>query len=317
LPDEDDIAQPAAEELQAAVSDLGFPVKRARVIADGAHHIVLLKPANVVARVATLFPGDEPAHRYSTLANELKVARCLAARGVGTILPAAPAGPHPLGSTWFTLWGFQARQPAAVPVTAAQLWEAITGFHAALDDLAEVPADQRPALPVLGPWREAAECVRRLDGTQWLAEPAIARMVRLYEYLDPRIASLELAPAHGDAHRGNLRVGDGGELLWLDFEDVSLMPRYWDAACVVARNRLLGLDPEHSPWFERAVRAELPAAAVHTEWELVLLARAVQATLVGRFFEAFGHEEDWVTQARITGTRTLLKEYDESCSLLS
>lgn len=305
-----DALEQQLEDLLAVLEVLGLAAERACLIADGVHQMIRIEPAGVVARVATLFPGDLPERRRSRLANELKVARQLAAGGVGTVLPAEPAGPHPLTDTWFTLWEYRSPQVDGAAVAPPRLWEAIERFRTVMGQhLPAVAPGQRPVLCRLRPWLEAAELVRRLGDTSWFAGPDLVRLVQAYGALNRPLTSLDLVPAHGDAHQGNLLVASDGTLLWLDFEDVSLMPRYWDAACIVARARLLGLGEEDAQWIEQAVRNQLPVDCVRDEWQTVLLARAVQITLVGRFFEAYGHEEAWVTQARISGALDMLDEF--------
>ncbi|MEO3930659.1 phosphotransferase [Micromonosporaceae bacterium B7E4] len=293
-------------DLRDTVRQLGMAVDMADIIADGVHMVVHLRPADVVARVATLYPQDTPSQRRRALAHELDVANHLLANGVGAVRPADLAGPHPVQDTWFTLWRYYAARPGAPAVTSERLWEAIRAFREAFDGPQGATVTQRPVLAPLVPWRAAAEGARRLAGTPWFEDPKIAELLRIYNELDAHLASMPLVPAHGDAHPGNLLVAGDGKPRWLDFEDVSLMPVHWDHACVVARARLLGLGVNHASWVERAVLAELPEPALRDEWHILLLARAVQITLVGRFFEAYGHEEAEVTAARIEGTQRLL-----------
>ena len=40
-------------------------------------------------------------------------------------------------------------------------------------------------------------------------------------------------PLHGDVHAGNLIAARGGEMMWIDFEDVCLGPPEWDLATMM------------------------------------------------------------------------------------
>lgn len=48
-----------------------------------------------------------------------------------------------------------------------------------------------------------------------------------------------LIPGHGDAHARNLLPSTEG-WIWTDFEDVSLMPAYWDLASFIGNLALFG-----------------------------------------------------------------------------
>ncbi|WP_229725650.1 phosphotransferase family protein [Calditerricola satsumensis] len=53
------------------------------------------------------------------------------------------------------------------------------------------------------------------------------------EFRDLRsLSEADVLPAHGDAHLGNLLASPQG-WLWIDFEDASRMPRFWDLACAL------------------------------------------------------------------------------------
>ena len=43
----------------------------------------------------------------------------------------------------------------------------------------------------------------------------------------------DVRPLHGDAHPGNLIAARGGDLVWIDFEDVCLGPVEWDLATIM------------------------------------------------------------------------------------
>jgi thiamine kinase-like enzyme len=48
---------------------------------------------------------------------------------------------------------------------------------------------------------------------------------------------VDLYPSHGDAHPKNLLPSSKG-WQWIDFEDVSLMPKFWDIASFIGNTAL-------------------------------------------------------------------------------
>jgi len=297
---------PSLASLREVVRNLGHDAQRATLLADGVHAIVRLEPCDLVARIATLFPQDSPLARRRALINEISVARHLELNRVGSVLPFESPGPFSLGDTWFSLWHYYAEDPKEVPVSPVRVLTALNEFQGAFAKPRFQSRVDQPVLSPFVPWDAVDISVRRLLGTSWLDDPGVARMLSAYRSLDVRIRAMPLVPAHGDAHQGNLLVSAHDERVrWLDFEDVGLMPYFWDAACVVARARLLGLGEEQAEWVERSVLATKNNDA---EWRFILAARAVQITLIGRYFEAYGHEDERITQLRIEGARRLLAE---------
>jgi len=88
-------------------------------------------------------------------------------------------------------------------------------------------------LPVLGVWQSVRTSARRLEAHFF--DPRIAKLVHAFKEIDrhmQRMTPEQLTPTHGDAHAGNLLPTTDG-WRWIDFEDVSLMPAYWDLASYV------------------------------------------------------------------------------------
>lgn len=81
----------------------------------------------------------------------------------------------------------------------------------------------------------------------WLKPLTIYRQFRaMIEFQDcswfikevnERVQSEVLYPAHGDAHPGN-RLATGIGWRWIDFEDISLMPKFWDLASCIGNTAL-------------------------------------------------------------------------------
>ncbi|MGY4761755.1 phosphotransferase family protein [Paenibacillus caseinilyticus] len=93
-------------------------------------------------------------------------------------------------------------------------------------------------LPVLGVWERTCKSARRLNKHSDLR---IKNLLNVFQEADQRMRSIEmvLVPCHGDAHMRNLLSSPNG-WLWMDFEDVSLMPIHWDLASFVGNSVLFG-----------------------------------------------------------------------------
>lgn len=88
-------------------------------------------------------------------------------------------------------------------------------------------------LPVLGVWERISQSATRLKKN---SDPLIKSLLEVFQRVDGQMRMIEpelLIPAHGDAHIRNLLPSPEG-WLWIDFEDASLMPAYWDIASFVA-----------------------------------------------------------------------------------
>lgn len=133
------------------------------------------------------------------------------------------AGPYKVGETWMTLWNY-------VPPT--QLQRPSTSEAVRLvSDLSKAMKDFDDELPVLGVWERTSQSAARLVKS---SDQRIQALLKLFHKVDKqmRLETSLLIPSHGDAHAGNLVASSEG-WAWTDFEDVSLMPVYWDLASFV------------------------------------------------------------------------------------
>nr|WP_227872405.1 phosphotransferase [Paenibacillus albus] len=93
-------------------------------------------------------------------------------------------------------------------------------------------------LPVLGVWERTCHSAARLERH---SDPRIRNLLHVFQEVNEQLYAKEmvLVPCHGDAHKRNLWPSPGG-WLWMDFEDVSLMPMHWDTASYVGNLVLFG-----------------------------------------------------------------------------
>jgi hypothetical protein len=205
----------------------GLPAGDPEVLSSRGNVLVHLRPAPVVARVATLtaWTRSEP---FQWLAREVAVARYAAANGGPAVAPTALAdpGPHWRDRLAVSLWTFvppspRRPAPAEFGVALARLHIATAGFPGELPVLAPLRAQISDALAAL-------ERVRVLD-------PGVLTALRdrhaeILAGLDG-IGGPELV-LHGDAHPGNVLWAAAG-WLWTDLEETCRGPRGFDLAVLV------------------------------------------------------------------------------------
>ena len=197
------------------------------VLSDGGNLIVHLVPYPIVARIAVFVSEQEVDQANKLLIRELCVARHLHSKGVPVLLPTdlIDAGPHRVGGTWMTFWRYVAPTQLQSP-TPREAVQLVNMLSVAIKDFSDV-------LPILGVWNRACKSATRLRGK---SDYRIQSLLKVFRRIDEQIQTIEtglLIPAHGDAHVRNLLPSPEG-WLWMDFEDVSLMPAYWDIASFVA-----------------------------------------------------------------------------------
>lgn len=217
----------ALEAACAVAADHGLPTASAAVIADANNVLVHLRPAPVVARVATT--GSLFTNPRERLGRELAVAAWLSERGAPVVAPSAElaSGPHQRDGLWMSFWRhvtIDARAGEEEPEEAAR---ALAPLHAML---ADCPLELPLLEPVLG---ELPRVIGALETTQ-LAPADLELLHEAFEVVVSRLraSSLPVQVVHGDAHAGNLMRAGGG-VLWGDFEDACSGPLAWDLACLI------------------------------------------------------------------------------------
>jgi hypothetical protein len=210
----------------------GLPVEDPVLLNDGANAVVHLRPAPVVARVATTTPLLRPAITRS-LGREVALATALTAAGAAVVPPSdlLPPGPHEHEGLALSFWRYVAFLPERP--TAAEAGTALGDLHAVLAGLP--PLWDGSALDT--PLDDLTVFAER--GTALGADPALVqRTAELAARLRPLLTG-PVMTLHGDTHPGNLLRTAGG-LVWADLEDTSRGPRGWDLACLRTTVRLDG-----------------------------------------------------------------------------
>lgn len=201
-------------------------------LSNGGNLIIHLAPHPIVARIATVISKEDAENAYKILDRELRVARHLQSKKVPVLLPTdlTNAGPYDVGGTWMTFWKYVPQIQLESP-SPSEAIELINGLSRAMKDFVD-------ELPVLGVWERTCQSAVRLSKH---SDQSIQALLNVFLRVDEqiRLESSLLIPCHGDAHRGNLLPSPEG-WVWSDFEDVSLMPAYWDLASFVGNHALFG-----------------------------------------------------------------------------
>jgi Ser/Thr protein kinase RdoA (MazF antagonist) len=212
----------------ALARENGLRVEEPTVLNDLFSLMVHLRPAPVVARVATLMPRlRAPIADWLDL--EIAVTTFLSDRGAPVVAPSRelPAGPHERDGFAISFWTYVEPDPDRTP-TAADCSAMLPDLHDALRSYpGELPALCANDIP------RGLEMLDRgatgLSGTDVdLLRTSAERLRPLWE-----APGEEAQPLHGDAHPGNLISTRDGGLLWIDFEDVCLGPVEWDLATIM------------------------------------------------------------------------------------
>ena len=196
-----------------------------RILSDSANLIIHLYPYDVVVKVAVYGRKTEEIKeciiREITVSNYLKNNRIPVIRPYESIHP----GPHECDNHWFSLWRYEEKTVRGKIKTEALIL--------AIRDLVTTMLKYPGQLPVLGVWNKVQESALNLNKMDGLLYKSLLDQ---YEIVNRFITSIDkkvLVPSHGDAHIRNLYPAVEN-WIWMDFEDVSLMPRYWDLSSMLA-----------------------------------------------------------------------------------
>jgi hypothetical protein len=221
-------SQRAVEAAVTLAREHGLRVEEPVVLNDLFSLMVHLKPAPVVARVATRMPRlRSPIAEW--LEREIAVTEFLSDRGAPVVAPSRelPAGPHERDGFWVSFWTYIEPDPDRTP-TSSDCSAMLLDLHAAMRSY---PGE----LPMLG----ADDITRGLELLGETDEIMSKADVDLLRALAERLRPLweapreDAQPLHGDAHPGNLISSRDGGLVWIDFEDVCLGPVEWDLATMM------------------------------------------------------------------------------------
>lgn len=256
----------------ALARENGLRVEEPTVLNDLFSLMVHLRPAPVVARVATCMPKlRTPIAHWLGL--EIAVTTYLSEKGAPVVAPSRelPPGPHAYDGFAISFWSYVRPDPDRTP-TAADCSAMLVDLHALLRSY---PGE----LPLLGA-NDIPRGLEALDQAgEILCEADVYRLRTAAERLRPlwEAPSGDLQPLHGDAHPGNLIATREGGLVWIDFEDVCRGPVEWDLATMM----------------------DLDAVAAHHQPDPEVLARytelrALQVALcLVAFHDDFGDIEGW------------------------
>ena len=213
----------------------GLPGDDPQVLSSRGNVVVHLRPAPVVARVATLtaWTRRDP---FRWLAREVAVAGFAADHGGPVVAPSALAdpGPHWSDGLAVSLWTWVPPSPARPG--AAEVGEALARLHLTA---AGFPGE----LPVLSPLRALISDGLAVLEREQAVDPAVLAALRdrhaaILAELDGVTGTALVL--HGDAHAGNLLraggavsgTGPGSGWLWIDLEETCHGPRAFDLAVV-------------------------------------------------------------------------------------
>lgn len=224
----------AVRAAAAAARAHGLDVREPRVLADANNTIVHLRPAPVVAKVATTWIRDGP----GVLAQELSVAMHVARRS-GPMPPPAEEVPveiHHHDGLAMTFWRYveHSRDGPTAAVTAGSLRR----LHAALADYPgplrsfRVELDEL-ATALIDPTRTPT--LDRVDRA--FLRSTLSSLLTDLDHYDGPVFVL-----HGDPHEGN-RIAIDGDVLWVDLEAACIGPLEWD---------LSALEEEDASMFDEA-----------------------------------------------------------------
>jgi hypothetical protein len=223
----DHLSRRAVAAAIAVADELGLRCDDPEVLADGSNGLVHLKPAPIVARVATTTGlVRKPVQEW--LALDLDLAGHLAARNFPVVPPSPelPPGPHLHDGLALTFWEF-AEHEASYVATVAEVGPFLHELHGALRTY---PGKLRN----LSPFSEIPRWLEEVERWDAVSDDDLALLRRGYFKIAAEIDALGLPkqPLHGDAHKKNILKTSHG-LVWTDFEDACRGSIAWDVACFV------------------------------------------------------------------------------------
>jgi len=214
----------------AVAGEFGLAEVEPVVLRDRANLLVWLRPAPVVARVATVTGLARSAGVAANLARDLSIAGYLVEAGAPAVPPSTelPPGPHVRDGHTLTFWQYVEHEPDHVLRPAE--------FAALLAELHPVLAGYPGDLPLLPPFDLGI--LDHLPIPPADRDSLLAEAANLIEEL--RGADVPVQALHGDAHPGNVLWTPDGPV-WNDFEDAWRGPVAWDLACMARTGRLDGI----------------------------------------------------------------------------
>lgn len=216
----------------------GLKFDQAVVLQDKSNLVVHLRPAPVVARIATTTGtvrfGD------AWFAKEVAVASYLAAAGAPVVSPTnlIPPGPHQYNGIVFSFWDFV--EEVDEPPDATIAGKALRECHEALVDF-------EGELTVLDPLSESEKLLLNLISQDAFSRSDAQMLQAVNHKLQSRFQQLQLPmqPLHGDSNFSNVLNTTRG-VLWTDWEDTFIGHIAWDIACLIAASHVFRTDIERA-----------------------------------------------------------------------
>ncbi|WP_167815103.1 phosphotransferase [Sporolactobacillus shoreae] len=255
-------------QLLNTVESMGLKHVNPNVLSDTGNLIVHLSPYPVVARIIKLSSEDDSDFWKNVLIRELHVAEHLKKSGIPIVSYCTEInpGPYMIDGTWMTL-----DYTSILPDKIGEL--------KAVDMLNEMAIAMRKfvePLPRLGAWRNVRQAVEHLQSIK-NKDDRVSRLLEEFTKVDLEIHQCKsLLPSHGDAHPKNL-VSTPSGWRWIDFEDASLMPKFWDVASFIGNKILLHDIEEPMTHFILNQNDVLNDKAV---FQFALKARVVMSTIM-------------------------------------
>lgn len=205
-------------------SKYGINVSEPQILADAYSVRVHLKPAPIVARIATITPLlRHPIESW--LLREISVAEFLLAKGAPVVPPSnlLPSGTHSQDGLVVTFWQYVEPVSDALPESET-VGKMLAELHAVLRDY---PGELPLLAPPLNDIPRGIERLQQIGNI--LSAGDLDFLQTTYNTLLSQLKNPagSLQPLHGDAHAGNL-IPTAKGLLWNDFEDTCTGTISWD-----------------------------------------------------------------------------------------
>lgn len=196
-----------------------------RVLSDSANLIIHLYPYDVVVKVAVY--GRKTEEIKECIIREISVANYLKNNNIPVVRPCESMnhGPHECDNHWFSLWRYEDKTDRGKLKTDALIL--------AIKDLIMTMKKYPGQLPVLGVWKKVQNSALNLKKIDDLLYKTLLDRYEIINRFVTSIDEKDLAPSHGDAHIRNLYPALEN-WIWMDLEDASLMPKYWDLSSLLA-----------------------------------------------------------------------------------
>lgn len=216
----------------------GLKFDEAVVLQDRSNLVIHLRPAPVVARIATTTGTVRLGDAW--FATEVAVASYLAAAGAPVIAPTnlIPPGPHQHNGLVLSFWEFVEQVDELPDAT-------IAGF--ALRQCHEALVEFVGELTVLAPLSESEQMLCTLISQESFSFSDSQMLQAVNHNLKSRFEQLQLPmqPLHGDSNFSNVLNTTRG-VLWIDWEDTFIGHIAWDIACLVASSYVFKTDIERA-----------------------------------------------------------------------